>query len=259
MSNLSVSDAASIASNSTAQIPLPDDLPDVLVFAFQELDLSTEALIYTTGTLKEEQWCTAIFAALGEHQIAYSKIVSKQLVGILLVVIARTALVPLFVDIKTCSAGVGIMGLMGNKGGVAIQMTYKPGDGDAKGGHVLTFVNSHLAAFDEMVDRRNSDFQDLSRRLTFGLGEDAVSIWESDAIWWMGDLNYRIEQPDKDVRDLLSEVNQFHWARRRNIDALLAYDQVGLISVFGRWAMLISSSSRLQCGGRGHLSTSLSS
>jgi hypothetical protein len=28
-------------------------------------------------------------------------------------------------------------------------------------------VNAHLAAFDEMADKRNSDFQDLSRRLLF--------------------------------------------------------------------------------------------
>lgn len=32
---------------------------------------------------------------------------------------------------------------------------------------ILTFVVSHLAAFDEMVDKRNADFQDLSKRLMF--------------------------------------------------------------------------------------------
>jgi phosphatidylinositol-bisphosphatase len=31
----------------------------------------------------------------------------------------------------------------------------------------LTFVNTHLAAFDEMVEKRNSDFHELSRRLLF--------------------------------------------------------------------------------------------
>jgi phosphatidylinositol-bisphosphatase len=28
-------------------------------------------------------------------------------------------------------------------------------------------VNAHLAAFDDMADKRNSDFQDLSKRLLF--------------------------------------------------------------------------------------------
>lgn len=31
----------------------------------------------------------------------------------------------------------------------------------------LTFVNTHLAAFDEMADKRDSDFHELSRRLLF--------------------------------------------------------------------------------------------
>ena len=51
----------------------PDD-PDLLVFGFQELDLSTEALIYSTGTAREDAWCLAIFAALGEKGVKYEKV-----------------------------------------------------------------------------------------------------------------------------------------------------------------------------------------
>jgi len=63
---------------------------------------------------------------------------------------------------------------------------------------VLTFVNAHLAAFDEMVERRNFDFHELSRRLVFdptdGLDRDAnaeletskvVGLFESDVLFWM--------------------------------------------------------------------------
>jgi phosphatidylinositol-bisphosphatase len=48
--------------------------PDLLVLGFQELDLSTEALIYSTSTFKEDAWCTAIFAALGERAELYEKV-----------------------------------------------------------------------------------------------------------------------------------------------------------------------------------------
>lgn len=79
----------------------------------------------------------------------------------------------------------------------------------------LTFVNAHLAAFDEMVDKRNSDFQELSRKLYFdgietlpvfpaageaGGNEDetnaqtsatlgelppTMTVYETDVLFWM--------------------------------------------------------------------------
>ena len=52
--------------------------PDLLVLGFQELDLSTEALLYTTTTLKEDEWLTAIFAGLGEKRVLYEKVRSHQ-------------------------------------------------------------------------------------------------------------------------------------------------------------------------------------
>jgi len=88
----------------------------------------------------------------------------------------------------------------------------------------LTFVNTHLAAFDEMTDKRDSDFHELSKRLLFerststmasqappgsdsdendnetllSLGDtemfgfDAnapLSIYETDALFWLVSLN----------------------------------------------------------------------
>jgi phosphatidylinositol-bisphosphatase len=47
---------------------------DLIVLGFQELDLSTEALLYSTKTAREDAWCTAIFAALGEKAEMYEKV-----------------------------------------------------------------------------------------------------------------------------------------------------------------------------------------
>lgn len=102
----------------------------MLVLGFQELDLSTEALLYATSTLKEDEWLTAIFAGLGEKRLLYEKVrclvatgsksiyhdccqlTSKQLVGMLLIVIVKKALVPCFTDVRSCDAGSGILGFM---------------------------------------------------------------------------------------------------------------------------------------------------
>lgn len=55
---------------------------DVFVLGFQELDLSTEALIYSTGTVREDAWCSAVFAALGEKGERYEKVTFYQPSGL---------------------------------------------------------------------------------------------------------------------------------------------------------------------------------
>jgi phosphatidylinositol-bisphosphatase len=88
----------------------------------------------------------------------------------------------------------------GNKGATAIRMSYTPSAPDiSPSPTVLTFVNAHLAAFDEMVERRNFDFHELSRRLVFYPSEELVpdanaeveyprkssGLFESDVLFWM--------------------------------------------------------------------------
>jgi phosphatidylinositol-bisphosphatase len=209
--------------------------PDLLVLGFQELDLSTEALLYATSTVKEDAWVEAILAGLGERGILYQKLASKQLVGMLIVAIAKKSRLSCFGDIRFSAAGAGIMGIMGNKGATAIRMSYTPLAREISSSlTVLTFVNAHLAAFDEMVERRNFDFHDLSRRLVFDqtdtldsnfsgstVPETSSGLFESDVLFWMGDLNYRIDLADGDVRELLSSS-----PGTGNIPLLLKYDQL---------------------------------
>ncbi|TFK75551.1 DNase I-like protein [Pluteus cervinus] len=212
------------------------DLPDIFVFGFQELDLSTEALLYSTSTFREDTWTTAILAALGEKATLYEKLASKQLVGMLLVIFTKKEIVGCFSDIQVSSAAAGIMGFLGNKGGTAIRLAFTPPDTKdstrALVPTVFTFVNAHLAAFDEMYEKRNADFQDVSRRLTFPTGSvqvmdngnatsaSAYSIYDCDVLIWLVYLNYRLDLPDQDVRDILDSQYE------DKLETLLKYDQL---------------------------------
>lgn len=51
-----------------------DPFPDIFALGFQELDLSTEALLYSTSSTREDAWCVAAFAALGEKGPLYEKV-----------------------------------------------------------------------------------------------------------------------------------------------------------------------------------------
>jgi inositol polyphosphate 5-phosphatase INPP5B/F len=62
------------SSSTSSTLIAGDDDPDMLVLGFQELDLSTEALLYSTGTMREDAWCLAVFAGLGEKADLYEKV-----------------------------------------------------------------------------------------------------------------------------------------------------------------------------------------
>jgi inositol polyphosphate 5-phosphatase INPP5B/F len=135
----------------------------------------------------------------------------------LLIIFVKKDLRACVSDIKTTSVGAGIMGVMvgvprvkhpfhycicstlqGNKGATAIRLTFQPFPMPAAPSPcpiTLTFVNSHLAAFEEMLDKRNADFHDISRRLTFGpraphtphhdRDGDLLTAFESEALFWL--------------------------------------------------------------------------
>lgn len=48
--------------------------PDILIFGFEEVDLSTGALLYSVSTALEEAWTQSILTGLGQHAHSYVKV-----------------------------------------------------------------------------------------------------------------------------------------------------------------------------------------
>ncbi|KAF8491842.1 DNase I-like protein, partial [Russula emetica] len=211
---------------------------DMLVMGFQEIDHSTEAFFNFAGRAREEAWTAAILAALGDKAKRYEKLVSKQLVGILLIVFVKKDLRNCFTGIMESSLATGFM-VSGNKGAVAVRISYQPNPTSFSQSPLpitFTFVNSHLAAFDDNLGHRNADFHDISRRLEFGPcieymwaprtrhGEaepQTVNIYASNVLIWLVNLNYRLNLPDEDVRHLLCSI-----PTTQGIHALLQFDEL---------------------------------
>ncbi|EFA77723.1 RhoGAP domain-containing protein [Heterostelium album PN500] len=167
--------------------------PDIYAIGFQELDLTAEALLLgdTTRALPWEQAIAASLATQGE----YVKLLSRQLVGILLFVYVRKEHRPHITHVLSDIAAVGIMGMMGNKGGVAVRFQFYNTS--------ICIINSHLNAHMENILRRNQDMKDIARTLKFAAedGSTFLNIFDHDQLFWIGDLNYRIPLPDQEVRD----------------------------------------------------------
>lgn len=183
--------------------------PDIYAVGFQELDLSKETFLFDQ-TFREDEWYNAVISCVNE-QAKYVKVEKVRLVGMMLIILIKAKHISHVQNVICNTVGTGIMGKMGNKGGVSIRFDLHNTS--------LCFVNSHLAAHVEEYERRNQDFRDICMRTRFVQPNQLPKgIQDHDHIYWLGDLNYRITALDPNtVKKLVTE---------NNFEAILEWDQL---------------------------------
>ncbi|KAJ8774483.1 hypothetical protein K2173_016929 [Erythroxylum novogranatense] len=144
----------------------------------------------------------------------YVRIVSKQMVGIYVSVWVRKRLRRHINHLRVYPVGIGLMGYMGNKGSVSVSMSLFQSR--------LCFVCSHLTSGqkDGAEQRRNADVYEIIRRTRFSSVLDTdqpQTIPSHDQIFWFGDLNYRLNMLDDEIRELIALK---HWDELINSDQL---------------------------------------
>jgi phosphatidylinositol-bisphosphatase len=180
--------------------PIP---PDVYAIGFQELDLSKEAFLFTDSP-REEEWFVACSLALlqGNPGVQFIELKRIRLIGMMMIVFVKREIMDMVTNVTAESVGTGLLGRMGNKGGVAIRFDLCHTS--------VCFVNSHLAAHFEEVERRNQDYNEINNRLVFtNCKPYPKMIADHDQIYWFGDLNYRITSNDAESVKKLITVRDF--------------------------------------------------
>jgi len=229
--------------------PQNEHSPDIVVVGFQEIvDLNAvNVAVDNKSQQRHQYWIDKIRSTLNSRMgytggndptQSYSLLVSKHLVGLLMCVFVKTVHHNRAKYIHSNTVGVGVMGMMGNKGGVAIRFQFYDS--------TLCFVNSHLAAHRENTQGRNADFANILAKTAFDIGEEAVrevirsgslrqwalgnsvvTIPDHDLVFWLGDLNYRIDEP------VPTEV-VMDWSNAAKLHELRTNDQLNLERAGGR-------------------------
>ncbi|KAK3160548.1 hypothetical protein QOZ80_1BG0061060 [Eleusine coracana subsp. coracana] len=144
----------------------------------------------------------------------FVRIVSKQMVGVFLTVWVRRGIRKCVQNLKVSTVGVGAMGYIGNKGAVSVSMSvYQT---------MFCFVCAHLASGEKPGDvhKRNADVQEIHRRTRFFTPGDLQlpkDIYDHERIFWLGDLNYRLDVSYQKAHQLISTKD---WSQLAEMDQL---------------------------------------
>ncbi|ELP87748.1 type II inositol-1,4,5-trisphosphate 5-phosphatase precursor, putative [Entamoeba invadens IP1] len=190
--------------------------PDIVCCGLEELEMSFDAII--TGKKFSEKsvlWDNLIFESINRFEKKYFRLGYYQLCGVVLYVFFHERMENHIEEVGFADCRVGAMsGKLANKGGVAYRMKVYDS--------TISFVGSHLAAHQQFWEKRNSDWAEIAKmKIPYFNGKslkiEKIGVLDNDVVVWMGDLNYRIEMTDFDVRKNL---------KSKNLEKLRKHDQL---------------------------------
>ncbi|KAI1942334.1 Inositol-1,4,5-trisphosphate 5-phosphatase 1 [Ophidiomyces ophidiicola] len=194
-----------------AHITEPSEEPAIVAVGLQEIvELNPQQIMSTDpGSLKT--WEEEVRNVLDKETsrrgtVGYVLLRSGQLVGAALLLFVKRDTLPQIKNVEGSVKKTGLSGMAGNKGACAIRLELS--------NTRICFVSAHLAAGFSNYEERNSDYNTIAHGLRFQRNR---SISDHDAIFWLGDFNYRIGLSDGEVRSLID---------MGNLDTLLAHDQL---------------------------------
>uniref|UniRef100_I3KT71 phosphatidylinositol-3,4,5-trisphosphate 5-phosphatase n=1 Tax=Oreochromis niloticus TaxID=8128 RepID=I3KT71_ORENI len=176
---------------------------------------------YVIGTqedpLGERDWADTVKGVLRNiTNISFKQVAIHTLWNIRIVVLAKPEHENRISHVFSDSVKTGIANTLGNKGAVGVSFMFN--------GTSFGFVNSHLTSGSEKKLRRNQNYASILRFLN--LGDKKLNPFDITHrfthLFWLGDLNYRVEMPSSEAESIVSKIKQ------QQYQDLLAKDQLSM-------------------------------
>lgn len=199
---------------------------DIYVISTQECGQSIRAsFVSSSMTIK---WTKLLKQYFNEKcgNGTFSAIEDESLVALnMIIFVKQQTLLPHITNIESESIPTGIGGILGNKGAVAISFVYN-------NRYSFLFINSHFHAHQDNTILRHEDYWTINQNATLGRDLSVTPNMSNNAneefkfeqieydrnirltsrfdfVFWMGDLNYRINGNRK-IMDVLLREKQFN-------------------------------------------------
>lgn len=154
--------------------------PDLYVIGLQEV--YSGPLRFLSDSVFDDSWSRLFMATLASRK--YVKVSSIRMQGLLLLFFSKLEHVPFIRDIQATYTRTGVFRYWGNKGGVSVRLSFY--------GHMLCFLNCHLAAHMKYATERVDEFEYIMDTQAFDC-KTAPRIVDHKLVFWFGDLNFRIQ------------------------------------------------------------------
>ncbi|KAK7087452.1 inositol polyphosphate 5-phosphatase K-like isoform X2 [Littorina saxatilis] len=137
-----------------------------------------------------KEWIDTVSWLLATYD--FVRVKYRQTQGIVTILFVKRHLLPYCNGFESEVTRTGFGGLWGNKGGVSIRL-------EVYGVNVIV-INCHLAAHQKYVAERIIDYDSILDSQKFK-DHDVDNILDHDYVFWMGDLNFRVDNMSRSEMD----------------------------------------------------------
>lgn len=194
---------------------LQNSSPDLVLFGLQEVKSQPQNILADALLEGEDPWTSSLRSSLAP--LGYVKVKTIRLLGTVVSLFSLVKHIPHIRGLETQFTRLGLGGYWGNKGCVSVRWSMY--------GVSIVVLCSHLAAHSHMNHERIASYNTILGSHKYSHKQTELILYH-DYVFWMGDLNFRLES-EADKNNYLPEAETIiKSVARMEYSKLLAMDQL---------------------------------